>query len=210
MAEFFTSLIENMGGTQIVGMVMTSIIAFAAVGAFIFNGLNNRKIERSNRITADKEKVDRALEFIERFDEKRYMRLLAKKYNEYPKTITELKSKGKLDKKVNFLSTFTEAQDEIHYFLFLMDTIAILFNKNKIDKDMFRSKLGDYFISFYLNFKEEIFDIIEGIKESDKTFYYYRNYLELIIEILEKRIRKDPTKRDEYDIEIKNCRALLK
>lgn len=210
MAGLLTSFIENAGGTQIVGIIMTSIIAFAAVGAFIFNGINNRKLEKSNRISSDKEKLDRALEFIERFDEKRYMRLLSKKFSEYPKTITELKSKDKLDGEENFLSTFSEAQDEIHYFLFFFDTVAILYNKDKIDNDMFESKLQDYFLSFYLNFDEEIYRIISEIKSSDKTFYYYDHYLKLVEELIGKKIKADPQRRESFEKELNTCKQLLK
>jgi len=210
MSEFFTELVNNIGGTQIAGIIMTSIIAFAAIGAFVFNGINNRKLEKSNRLTAEMERVDRALEFIERFDEKRYMRLLSKKFREYPKTVTELKSQDKLDGEVNFLSTFSEAQDEIHYFLFFFDTVAILKNKNKIDKDMFESKLQDYFLSFYLNFNEEIYRIIKEIKSSDKTFYYYNYYLKLIEELLQKKIKADPHKKESFDKELDTCKKLMK
>jgi hypothetical protein len=209
MADFFMNLVNNIGGAQIAGIIMTAIIAFAAVGAFVFNGINNRKLEKSNRLTAEKEKVDRALEFIERFDEKRYMRLLSKKFREYPKTVTELKSQDKLSGEVNFLSTFSEAQDEIHYFLFFFDTVAILNTKNKIDKDIFESKLQDYFLSFYLNFDEEINWIITEIKSSDKTFYYYNYYLKLIEELLERKIKADPEKKEPLAEELNTCRELI-
>jgi hypothetical protein len=210
MTEFFAGLINNIGGAHIAGTIITSIIAFAAVGAFIFNGITNRKLEGSNRLTAEKERVDRALEFIERFDEKRYMKLLSKKFREYPKTLTELKSRDKLEGGENFLSTFSEAQDEIHYFLFFFDTVAILYNKNKIDRDIFESKLQDYFLSFYLNFDEEIFRIIEGIKSSDKTFYYYDYYLKLIEELLEFKIKANPDKKESLARELETCRQMLK
>ena len=209
MADFFNNLISTVGGTQIAGIIITSIIALSAIGAFIFNGINNNKLEKSNRLTAEKERVDRALEFIERFDEKRYMRLLAKKFREYPKTITELKSQDKFNGEVNFLSAFTEAQDEIHYFLFFFDTIAILYSKNKIDKEMFDSKLQDYFLSFYLNFDEEIFRIITEIKSSDKTFYYYNHYLKIIYDLLERKIEKDPEKKETLLEELNSCKQLL-
>jgi len=209
MADFFNNLINTIGGTQIAGLIITSVIALSAIGAFIFNGINNSKLEKSNRLTAEREKVDRALEFIERFDEKRYMRLLSKKFREYPKTITELKSQDKFDGKVNFLNAFTEAQDEIHYFLFFFDTIAILYGKNKIDKEMFDSKLQDYFLSFYLNFDEEISKIITEIKNSDKTFYYYNHYLKLINDLLEKKIKNDPEKGESFSKELISCKQLL-
>ncbi len=209
MAEFFTSLLNTVGGAQIAGFIMTSIIALAAIGAFVFNGINNSKLEKSYRLTAEKERVDRALEFIERFDEKRYMRLLSKKFMEYPKTVTELKSQDKVDGEENFLSTFSEATDEIHYFLFFFDTIAILKSKNKIDKEMFESKLQDYFLSFYLNFDEEIYRIITEIKSSDKTFYYYNHYLKLIEELLERKIKADPDKKETLSREMDTCRKLM-
>lgn len=209
MAEFFTDLVNTIGGAQIAGLIMTSIIALAAIGAFIFNGINNSKLEKTYRLTAEKERVDRALEFIERFDEKRYMRLLSKKFREYPKTVTELKSQDKFDGEVNFLSTFSEATDEIHYFLFFFDTVAILHNKNKIDKDMFDSKLQDYFLSFYLNFDEEIYRIITEIKSSDKTFYYYNHYLKLIEELIERKIKAYPDKKESFSKEIDTCRKLM-
>ena len=209
MAEFFTDLVNTIGGAQIAGLIMTSIIALAAIGAFIFNGINNSKLEKTYRLTAEKERVDRALEFIERFDEKRYMRLLSKKFREYPKTVTELKSQDKSDGEVNFLSTFSEATDEIHYFLFFFDTVAILHNKNKIDKDMFDSKLQDYFLSFYLNFDEEIYRIITEIKSSDKTFYYYNHYLKLIEELIERKIKAYPDKKESFSKEIDTCRKLM-
>ena len=121
MQNSINNFIEIIGGTQIAGLTITIVIALAAVGAFIFNGVNNRKLEKSNRLTAEMERVDRALEFIERFDDKRYMRLLSRKYRDYPKTITEIEAKEKLDKKTNFLSLFTEAEDEINYFLFFLE-----------------------------------------------------------------------------------------
>ena len=206
---FFNNLINTIGGTQIAGLIITSIIALSAIGAFVFNGISNNKLERSNRLTAEKERVDRALEFIERFDEKRYMRLLSKKFREYPKTITELKSQDKFDGEVNFLNAFTEAQDEIHYFLFFFDTIAILYGKNKIDKEMFDSKLQDYFLSFFLNFDEEISRIITEIKNSDKTFYYYNHYLRLINDLLERKIKNGSGKRDTLLQELNSCKRLL-
>ena len=210
MVDFFNNLINAIGGTQIAGLVITSIIALSAIGAFIFNGINNSKLEKSNRLTAEKERVDRALEFIERFDEKRYMRLLSKKFREYPKTITELKSQDKFDGEINFLSTFSEAQDEIHYFLFFFDTVAILYSKNRIDKEMFDSKLQDYFLSFYLNFDEEISRIIKEIKSSDRTFYYYNQYLKVVNDLLEKKIKNDPEKKDDLLKELNLCKQLLK
>jgi hypothetical protein len=210
MLDFFNNLINAIGGTQIAGLIITSIIALSAIGAFIFNGINNSKLEKSNRLTAEKERVDRALEFIERFDEKRYMILLSKKFREYPKTITELKSQDKFDGEINFLSTFSEAQDEIHYFLFFFDTVAILYSKNKIDKKMFDSKLQDYFLSFYLNFDEEISRIINEIKSSDKTFYYYNQYLRVVNYLLEKKIKNDPEKKDDLLKEFNLCKQLLK
>ena len=210
MVDFFNNLINAIGGTQIAGLVITSIIALSAIGAFIFNGINNSKLEKSNRLTAEKERVDRALEFIERFDEKRYMRLLSKKFREYPKTITELKSQDKFDGEINFLSTFSEAQDEIHYFLFFFDTVAILYSKNRIDKEMFDSKLQDYFLSFYLNFDEEISRIIKEIKSSDRTFYYYNQYLKVVNDLLEKKIKNDPGKKDDLLKELNLCKQLLK
>ena len=209
MAELFTSFVNTIGGAQIAGLIMTSIIALAAIGAFVFNGINNSKLEKSYRLTAEKERVDRALEFIERFDEKRYMRLLSKKFQEYPKTVTELKSQDKVDGEENFLSTFSDATDEIHYFLFFFDTIAILKSKDKIDKDMFESKLQDYFLSFYLNFDEEIYRIITEIKSSDKTFYYYNHYLKLIEELLERKIKADPDKKETFSGEMDRCRKLI-
>ena len=209
MADFFTDLINTIGGAQIAGLVMTSIIAMAAIGAFVFNGINNRKLEKSYRLTAEKERVDRALEFIERFDEKRYMRLLAKKFREYPKTVTELKSQDKVDGEENFLSIFSEATDEIHYFLFFFDTLAILKNKNRIDRDMFESKLQDYFLSFYLNFDEEIYRIITEIKSSDETFYYYNHYLKMVGELLERKVKADPDKKESFAKELETCRKLM-
>jgi hypothetical protein len=209
MADFFNNLVNTIGGTQIAGLVITSVIALSAIGAFIFNGINNTKLERSNRLTAEKEKVDRALDFIEKFDEKRYMRLLSKKFREYPKTITELKTQDKVNGAVNFLSTFSEAQDEIHYFLFFFDTVAILYSKGKIDKDMFNSKLQDYFLSFYLNFDEEIYRIISDIKESDKTFYYYNHYLKQIKKLLDKKVKNDPDKKQDFLKELDTCNKLL-
>jgi len=209
MAEFFNNLINNMGGTQVAGLIITSVIALSAIGAFIFNGINNNKLERSNRLTSEKEKVDRALDFIERFDEKRYMRLLSKKFREYPKTITELKTQDKLDGDVNFLSTFSEAQDEIHYFLFFFDTVAILYGKDKIDMDMFDSKLQDYFLSFFLNFDEEIYRIISDIKTSDKTFYYYSHYLNQVNKLLQKKVKNDPDKKQDFLKELDTCKMLL-
>ena len=137
------------------------------------------------------------------------MRLLSKKFREYPKTITELKSQDKVNGEADFLKAFTEAQDDIHYFLFFFDTIAILYRKNKIDKEMFDSKLQDYFLSFYLNFDEEISKIITEIKTSDKTFYYYNNYLKLMNDLLERKIKNDPEKADSLSRELSLCKQLL-
>ncbi len=210
MLDYLNSLIESINAAQIASLITTMVIAFAAVGAFVFNGINNLKLERSNRLSAERERVDRALEFIERFDDKRYMRLLSRKYRDYPKTITEVDAKGKLDRNTNFLSTFTEAEDEINYFLFFLDTVAILYHKEKIDEEIFKAKLEDYFLSFYHNFKPEISKIVEDIKLSDKTFYYYKNYLLLVGELLELKIRISPREKEKILVrEIKDCRKLL-
>ncbi len=210
MLDYLNSLIESINAAQIASLITTMVIAFAAVGAFVFNGINNLKLERSNRLSAERERVDRALEFIERFDDKRYMRLLSRKYRDYPKTITEVDAKGKLDRNTNFLSTFTEAEDEINYFLFFLDTVAILYHKEKIDEEIFKAKLEDYFLSFYHNFKPEISKIVEDIKLSDKTFYYYKNYLLLVGELLELKIGISPREKEKILVqEIKDCRKLL-
>ncbi len=210
MLDYLNSLIESINAAQIASLITTMVIAFAAVGAFVFNGINNLKLERSNRLSAERERVDRALEFIERFDDKRYMRLLSRKYRDYPKTITEVDAKGKLDRNTNFLSTFTEAEDEINYFLFFLDTVAILYHKEKLDEEIFKAKLEDYFLSFYHNFKPEISKIVEDIKLSDKTFYYYKNYLLLVGELLELKIRISPREKEKILVqEIKDCRKLL-
>ena len=37
MAEFFNNLLSTIGGTQIAGLIITSIIALSAIGAFVFN-----------------------------------------------------------------------------------------------------------------------------------------------------------------------------
>jgi hypothetical protein len=138
------------------------------------------------------------------------MRLLTRKYRDYPKTITEVDAKGKLDRNTNFLSTFTEAEDEINYFLFFLDTVAILYHKEKLDEEIFKAKLEDYFLSFYYNFKPEISKIVEDIKLSDKTFYYYKNYLLLVEELLELKIRISPREKEKTLVqEIKDCRKLL-
>ena len=210
MLDYLNSLIESVDAAQIASLITTMVIAFAAVGAFVFNGINNLKLERSNRLSAERERLDRALEFIERFDDKRYMRLLSRKYRDYPKTITGVDAKGKLDKTTNFLSTFTEAEDEINYFLFFLDTVAILYHKNKLDEEIFKAKLEDYFLSFYYNFKPEISKIVEDIKLSDKIFYYYKNYLLLVEELLELKIRISPREKEKILVqEIKDCRELL-
>ncbi len=211
MQDSINSFIEIIGGTQTAGLIITLVIALAAIGAFVFNGVTNRKLEKSNRLTAERERVDRALEFIERFDDKRYMRLLSRKYRDYPKTITEIEAKGKLDKKTNFLSLFTEAEDEINYFLFFLDTVAILYHKEKLDEEIFKAKLEDYFLSFYLNFKLEISKIVENIKLSDKTFYYYKNYLLLVKELLELKIKRNSREKEDILIQdLKDCKELLK
>ncbi len=210
MLDYLNNLIESIDSAQITSLATTMVIAFAAVGAFIFNGINNLKLEKSNRLSAERERVDRALEFIERFDDKRYMRLLSKKYRDYPKTITEVDAKRKLDKNTNFLSTFTEAEDEINYFLFFLDTVALLYHKEKLDEEIFKAKLEDYFLSFYHNFKPEISKTVEDIKLSDKTFYYYKNYLLLVEELLELKIRMSSHEKGKILVEeIKDCRKLL-
>jgi hypothetical protein len=74
---------------------------------------------------------------------------------------------------------------------------------------MFDTKLQDYFLSFYLNFDEEIYRIITEIKTSDKTFYYYTHYLELINDLLEKKIKSDPEKKEGLLKELNTCKKLL-
>ena len=74
---------------------------------------------------------------------------------------------------------------------------------------MFDSKLQDYFLSFYVNFDEEIYRIITEIKTSDKTFYYYNQYLKLTNELLEKKIKNDPDKKKSFYKELDSCRKLL-
>jgi len=139
------------------------------------------------KITEDKEKIDRTLDYISKFDLKRFMDLTNKMLHDYPR------SNYRQDPKKDFYTLFPETMQEVEYFINYFDTIAILYFKNKFDTELFEIKIEPYFFNFSINFENKIIDRIKNLKAFDvKIFYWYRNLLNLILNILEKKRNLDP------------------
>ena len=154
----------------------------------------------SVEITKEKEKIDRTLRLIEKFDSERFLSLqdklgLTTLYRFILPTDQILRSLVVASKDPNF-------RKDIAYFINYFDTVAIFYLEDKLDKKLFDSKISEKLISFIFNYREEIRKIVEGNKKDvEVVLYWQQNFLKLTLEVLYEKIQIDSEIRDF----LKNC-----
>lgn len=166
------------------------LITFITFGAIIWYTWETRRLVKktseSVNITKEKEKIDRTLKYIENFDMDRFKKLIYKKIHDYPKEI------ARINRKKDFYSLFPEYMEEIEYYINYFDTIAILYFKNKLDKELFDIKISPFLFNFANNYNTEIIKRVKDTKSFDvNIFYWFKNLINLIIEIYDKKIALD-------------------
>lgn len=190
---------------DIITMVSTSVVAFAAFVVIIINIIQTTKLNESIRITKEKEKRNRTLSFIEKFELKRFLELRKLLYMNYPRKISDIdnniafvKQEIKFNPETNniykglvtqrersFLKTYPHVGDEINYFLEYFDTISIFYNENNLDNNIFNLKLKPYFIGFLIDFQSEIVVITHSLLDIKSPFNFYNNYFTCVEKIAE-------------------------
>ncbi|MHB8278442.1 MAG: hypothetical protein ACYDIA_12420 [Candidatus Humimicrobiaceae bacterium] len=109
------------------------------------------KTNDSNILTKEKEKKDRALSFLEKFELERFFKLQHLRFVDYPKMLTDIDNqinyikqdfnfnadtnnryKGlEAERNKSLLEAFPDAKVEINYFLEYFDTVSIFYNKDE-------------------------------------------------------------------------------
>jgi hypothetical protein len=160
----------------------------------------------SVELTKKKEKIDRSLDFLKNFDVKRFYKLRHLKFGNFPMKLLDIcieidkmqlepdfdaknkrfKSLMNRSKNFIFLREFPNARFDINYFLNFFDIISIFYNKNNLDEDIFSSKISKLFTDFFLNFSDEIIQIIKSPVDFDDLYNNYDNYLIVIEKIAQK------------------------
>ena len=132
--------------------------------------------EESIRLTKEKERIDRTLNFINEFDKEKFNNLFQQKYHK----ITKHRELDRSYKK------------DIIPILSFLDTIALFYLKGKLDEDIFNAKFEGHFLNFFSNFRNDKSVLAKDKKTEIYTFYGYVYFLRLMKEILEKKIKYDP------------------
>ena len=72
----------------------------------------------------------------------------------------------------------------------LLDTISALYKADKLVKDLIYPKLSIYCYKFFLDFHNQIFNLLTTPGLFGNDFNYYENFLDLLDEIFDKEILK--------------------
>lgn len=191
---FFKSIVEwadlHYGFLMVILTAITAIILILyTTSTWKMSKSTNKSVkvaEKSIRLTKDKEKIDRTLEYIEKFDLVRYSKLWRKK-EDYQNKAKQLG----LKENCTITDVYPDAAVEMKFFLHYFDTIATLYYQKEFNKGIFEWKIELYFKDFICTFQEEILNNISNFQISycvERGFYFFENFLDLCIKILEKTI----------------------
>ena len=125
------------------------------------------KTSKSVEITKEKEKIDRALDYTDKFDYKRLMDLRRLK----------AKEKGK------DIRNFSKGLSNLYYLIRYFDKSAILYFNEKINEEIFEGYIEPMLINFACGFKNEICNELKELKEG-KGVYWYINFARLADKVL--------------------------
>jgi len=207
--EIFINYLNSNQGLIVFINLLATIFIFGGI-LFLTKKYANSTEKLANKtseslgLTRKKEKRDRTLDFLEKFNVERYYKLRRLKFEDFPMKLLDLRTEiekmerepsfnAKTNKRhkilinklnnFDFLEKFPNARFDINYFLNFFDIISIFYNKNNLDKDIFFSKISRLFIDFFLNFSDEIIQITKSPINFEDLYESYNNYL-YVIEII--------------------------
>jgi len=163
-----------MGIANWITVSATVVVALTAVGVLITNMISIKRMESSINITKEKEKIDRALDYTDKFDYKRLMDLVRLKAKEKNKDIRSL----------------PEGLSNLYYLIRYFDKLAILYFNGKINEEIFECHIEPMLINFAYLFKNEIYNELEELK-GGKGYYWYINFAKLADKVLMKSKYQD-------------------
>ena len=133
------------------------------------------KTSKSVEITKEKDKTDRAILYIDKFNgsvRKSFLNLMSKK--------KELTNHNRIIINLNDASTWYEIRDVIVFFNFL----SLLINEDKVDFDLVnRGLLGNYMLSFLILLLGEMEGIIKRFNIGAVKRYSFKDYFEVCLKI---------------------------
>ena len=179
-------------------LILMSILSFITTLSLVLvtmkyvrltRAISDRTLE-SVEITKEKEKIDRTLRLIEKFDSEKFHSLQDKlglsTLDRYILPTDQIiRSFVVASKDPNF-------RKDIAYFINYFDTVAIFYLEDKLDKKLFDSKISEKLISFVFNYRDEIKKIVKGNKKNvEAVLYWQQNFLKLILEVINEKIQID-------------------
>ncbi len=205
---FFKSIVEwadlHYGFLMVILTAITAIVLILyTTSTWKMSKSTNKSVkvaEKSIRLTKDKEKIDRTLKLIDKFDSGKFF-LLQDKLG----LTSKLRFILPIEQIVSALVAMTKDPNfrkDIAYFINYFDTVAVFYFEGKIDRKLFKVKLDDKFISFIFNYREEIKKIFEGNKKDvENVLYWQQSFLRLAVEILDEKRKIDSNLKDLFE----NC-----
>lgn len=162
----------------------TFFITFLTFAALIWYAWETRRLvtrtTESLTITKEKEKVDRALEFIDRYVRKGFKRSIAESIDYLSEKYSELYNEGmELDVYKDF-----EVNQEFNRILIFYNLIAYLIEKGKIEYDIIKDYFGEDLVTFAFDFDIQIKQLI-SLNTALKLKRNYKNYFALCIKLEE-------------------------
>lgn len=175
---FFKSIIEwadlHYGFLMVILTAITAIVLILyTTSTWRMSKSTNRSVkvaEESIEITKEKERINRTLNLIEKFNVSKMDELWHKKYYH-----------GQSGDKI---------LGEVIPFLNYFDTVALLYLREKLDKDLFESKLREYFLTFSSTFNSEISHLLDPKKYLDSDAYRYYYYVEYLKKFMDKNLKR--------------------
>ncbi len=152
----------------------TVVLALTAIGVFIFNGINIRRMRISIEITKDKERIDRALDYADKFDYKKLMDL----------------SRLKTKEKNKDIRSSPKGLSNLYYLIRYFDKLAILYFNGKINEEIFEGHIEPMLVNFAYWFKNEIYNELKELK-AGKGYYWFINFAKLADKVLMKSKYQD-------------------
>ena len=205
MIEFIINFYRFLAGSYENALILSSILSFAATLILVFitrkyvllTKFIAEETSRSVNISKEKEKIDRSLNFIDRYERKDLTESesIAESSSYLNEHYIEFYDKDGFP--VEGVVKKGEINWRINRILSLFNLLAYLLKKEKIDYDIIKDNFGEEMIDFAWNYQTQLKQLISLNKEFNLK-KNYKNYFNLCIE-LEKELNViDTDKRDDF------------
>jgi hypothetical protein len=177
--DFYKNIVGGPDNALIISSILsflsTLVLALITIGYVVLTKKISAETTKSVKLTEEKEKIDRTLKLIDKFDVVKYINLLLER-NKYLQ----------LEQDKDFSDEYLEAYKIFIEFMDYFDEVAILYLKDKLDDEIFNNKIVPSFVAFVRILKEVIFKDIKKRKEKADIgiSYYYQNFINLALKIL--------------------------